>query len=96
MLSELEKSEKVYYISETSGGSSYNRKTNTISWDPTKAVLTNEVHELSPTTILNHEVDHALQHDKNPEQQKKMGKPQILNMETKKKKSNRRFRAGNG
>jgi RHS repeat-associated protein len=74
MLAELEKSEKVYYISETSGGSSYNRKTNTISWDPTKAVLTNEVHELSPTTILNHEVDHALQHDKNPEQQKKDGK----------------------
>ena len=74
MLAELEKSEKVYYISETSGGSSYNRKTNTISWDPTKAVLTNEVHELSPTTVLNHEVDHALQEDKNPQQQKKDGK----------------------
>jgi RHS repeat-associated protein len=74
MLAELEKSEKVYYISETSGGSSYSRKTNTISWNPTKAVLTNEVHELSPTTILNHEVDHALQHDKNPEQQKTDGK----------------------
>lgn len=74
MLAELEKSEKVYYISETSGGSSYNRKTNTISWDTTKAVLTNEVHELSPTTILNHKVDHPLHHDKNPDQQKKDGK----------------------
>lgn len=70
MLAKLESSDKVYYISETSGGSSFSSKTNTISWDPTKAVLTTEAHELSPTTILNHEVDHALQHDQNPEQQK--------------------------
>jgi len=70
MLAQLEKSEKVYYISETSKSSSYDKKTNTIKWDPTKGLITNEAHELSPTTILNHEVDHALQHDKNPEQQK--------------------------
>lgn len=74
MLSKLEKSDKIYYVGEANGGSSYNPKTNTISWDPTQALLTNELHELSPTSILNHEVDHALQHDQNPDQQKIDGK----------------------
>jgi hypothetical protein len=74
MLSKLEKSDKIYYIGEASGGSSFNTKTNTISWDPSQAVLTNELHELSPTSVLNHEVDHALQKDKNPERQKTDGK----------------------
>jgi len=71
MLYQLEKSESIYYITETNGGSFYNSGTNTISWDPTKALLTNEGHELSPTTVLNHEIDHALQDDKSPEQQEK-------------------------
>ncbi|MBW6492703.1 MAG: hypothetical protein K0B15_16080 [Lentimicrobium sp.] len=74
MLSKLEKSDKIYYVGEANGGSSYDPKTNTISWDPTQALLTNELHELSPTSILNHEVDHALQHDQNPDQQKIDGK----------------------
>lgn len=74
IMATLEKSETVYYITGTNGGSSYNPKNRTISWDPTKAVLTNELHTISPTSVLNHEVDHALQHDKNPEQQKTDGK----------------------
>jgi hypothetical protein len=74
MLSKLEKSDKIYYVGAANGGSSYDPKTNTISWDPTQALLTNELHELSPTSILNHEVDHALQHDQNPDQQKTDGK----------------------
>jgi hypothetical protein len=74
MLAKLEKSDKVYYVGEAKGGSSYSRKTKTISWDPSQALLTNELHELSPTSVLNHEVDHALQHDENPEQQKTDGK----------------------
>ena len=74
MLAELQKSDKVYYISGTNGISSYNPKTKTLSWDPTKGVLTTEGHELSPTSVLNHEADHALQNDKNPEQQKIDGK----------------------
>ena len=74
MLSKLEKSDKIYYVGEANGGSSFDPKTNAISWDPTQALLTNELHELSPTSILNHEVDHALQHDQNPDQQKTDGK----------------------
>lgn len=74
MLAELQKSDKVYYISGTGGISSYNPKTKTLNWDPTKGVLTTEGHELSPTSVLNHEVDHALQNDKNSEQQKIDGK----------------------
>jgi hypothetical protein len=31
-------------------------------------VLTNEYIELSPASVLNHEVDHALQYDQNEEQ----------------------------
>ena len=31
--------------------------------------MTDNVVELSPVTVLNHEIDHALQYDKNPEQQ---------------------------
>jgi RHS repeat-associated protein len=71
MLAELEKSKTVYLITETDGGSFYNSAAKTINWDPYRAMLTNELEEISPTTILNHEIDHALQNDKNPEQQKK-------------------------
>lgn len=73
MLAKLHASEVTYYVTEASGNSLFNPNTKTISWDPTTAVLTNELHELSPTTILNHEVDHALQFDQNPKQQKKDG-----------------------
>ncbi len=72
MLAELHASETVYYVTEEATMiSSYDPKTRTLAWNPTVALLTNEDHELSPTSILNHEVDHALQHDQNPEQQKK-------------------------
>jgi RHS repeat-associated protein len=71
MMAQLESSKIVYYIDETTGGSFYNSDKRTISWDPNMAVVTNNAVELSPTSILNHEVDHALQHDKNPEQFKK-------------------------
>ena len=70
MLAKLHESKKVYYISEANGVSSYDTGNNTISWDSSKGLLTNNFHEFSPTTILNHEVDHALQHDQNPQQQK--------------------------
>ncbi len=73
ILADLQSSETVYYIGEAEGGSSYNTKTRTISWDPNTAVLTDNLVELSPSSVLNHEADHALQHDQNPEQQKKDG-----------------------
>ena len=68
MMAKLHASETVYYISEKSGGSFYDPNTRTIGWDPSLGALTEEGHIVSPTTILNHEVDHALQHDQNPEQ----------------------------
>ncbi len=73
MLAKLHASEVTYYVTEGSGNSSFKPSTKTISWDPNKALLTNELHELSPTSVLNHEVDHALQFDQNPEQQKTDG-----------------------
>ena len=73
MLKALNASDEIYYISESNKNSSFDPKTKTISWDPTSAVLTNELKELSPTTLLNHEIDHALQFDKNPKKQEKDG-----------------------
>lgn len=69
MLAKLHSSKEVYIVGETEGGSSYNATTKTISWDPNTGLLTDEFVALSPTSILNHEVDHALQDDQNPEQQ---------------------------
>jgi RHS repeat-associated protein len=69
ILASLEKSSKVYYISEASGKiSSFDGK-NTIYWAPREMLLTNNGVSLSPTTILNHEADHANQNDKHPDQQ---------------------------
>ncbi|MCQ2375110.1 MAG: M91 family zinc metallopeptidase [Salinivirgaceae bacterium] len=69
MMAKLEKSDKTYYLSIDDGrGDRFNVKEKTIYWNPTKAILTTKGQELSPTTILNHEIDHALQYDKNPKQ----------------------------
>jgi RHS repeat-associated protein len=66
MLAELEKSDIVYTIQEGNNRGSFDPNTNTITWDPTMGVLTNEGVVLSPTTVLNHEIDHALEEEKNP------------------------------
>lgn len=71
ILKKLHDSKNVYYINETSGISNFRPSTNTISWDPYKGLVTDELITLSATTILNHEADHALQYDQNPEQQEK-------------------------
>lgn len=68
IFAKLEKSKQIYTISETKGGSHYNPKTRTISWDPNSGSTIREGVDLSPTVILNHEGDHDLQHDQNPEQ----------------------------
>lgn len=78
MLAGLQSSEKTYYIAPGSktAGPNFDPKTNTIHWDPkTGAIFTNKnkIHLVSPTVLLNHEIDHANQHDKNPAQQKKDG-----------------------
>jgi RHS repeat-associated protein len=74
MLAKLEESETIYYITETGGGSFYDSGERKIGWNPVEAILTDKLVELSPASVLNHEVDHALQHDQNPEQQEKDGK----------------------
>ena len=85
MLAKLEKSDKVYYIAESSeAGSKYNTENKTITWASKHGLLTNEGIMLSATSVLNHEVDHALQHDQNPEQQKADGKRNLTNPYTNK------------
>ena len=67
MLAKLHESEKIYYISEGSI-SGFIPSKRTIQWDPSMGLLTTEGHVMSPTAVLNHEIDHALQHATNPEQ----------------------------
>jgi hypothetical protein len=72
MLFQLQASDKIYYVSEGIQGSSskFDGTTQTITWSSRTGVFTNNGIEMSPTTVLNHEVDHALQYDKHPKQQK--------------------------
>lgn len=68
MLAKLHASDVTYFITEGKGTGNYRHTTKTITWDPNMGVITNEGHILSPTSVLNHEVDHALQHDQNPKE----------------------------
>ncbi|MFV0327753.1 MAG: RHS repeat-associated core domain-containing protein [Bacteroides xylanisolvens] len=71
MLEKLENSDKAYYIAESSNEySQYNPNNKTITWASRYGILTTNSVILSPTSALNHEVDHALQHDQNPKKQK--------------------------
>jgi len=83
----LERSKTVYTIAESKNlESSFNSKNNTLTWSSNTMLLTTNGTSLSPTTVLNHELDHAAQKDQNPGQQKKMVIQNQLIMETKKKK----------
>ncbi len=81
MLAELEKSDKVYYLSnigsDDTKGSCFNFREGTIYWNPNGGILTTNFVELSPTSVLNHEIDHALQFDKNPQQFHKDRKTEV-------------------
>ena len=55
-------------IKETTDEKIRYRSDNTITWNPKVGVITNNGATLSPTTVLNHEFDHALQANKNHEQ----------------------------
>ncbi|MDO5577519.1 MAG: RHS repeat-associated core domain-containing protein, partial [Fibrobacter sp.] len=68
MLAKLHASDVTYFITEGKGTGNYRHTTKTITWDPNMGIITNEGHILSPTSVLNHEVDHALQHDQNPKE----------------------------
>ena len=73
MLYQLEKSPQTYYIAEGEHleGSYYDRLTRTITWSSLTGLQTSNGYKMSPVEILNHEIDHALQHDKNPNEQTK-------------------------
>ena len=64
----------IIYVKEISfeealeGRMAYNRNTNTIKWHPLAGLYTDENHLLSPTTVLNHEFDHALRYLLKPNQ----------------------------
>ncbi|MGH1366599.1 MAG: RHS repeat domain-containing protein [Calditrichia bacterium] len=68
MIDELRSREEVVFVDEIRGVSSFDPNDNTIRWSPNQAMQTLEGHTISATTLLNHEVDHALQFLKNPEQ----------------------------
>jgi RHS repeat-associated protein len=57
-------------IAEYSGNSYFDPNTNTIYWNTTMGVLTDEFVFMSPATVLNHEADHVLQGLENPEQKR--------------------------
>jgi RHS repeat-associated protein len=68
MLAKLHASDGVYYIAEGHDRSNFSYTKNTINWDPDLGLLTNEDIVMSPTSVLNHEIDHALQYDTNRNQ----------------------------
>jgi len=74
-LSTLQVSPMIYYVAEGKGDGSYSAGTRTITWDPKLGLMTNEGHDLSPATVLNHEFGHAVDHNNNPEQYAKDSDP---------------------
>ena len=69
ILAKLEKLDNIIYIVEQKLNecSNYKLSENTIYWEPNVGVMTTDGVLLSPTTVLNHEADHALQGNINME-----------------------------
>jgi hypothetical protein len=70
ILKSIQDNKAVIFIAEGNNKSSFSPSKNTINWDPNMGVLTNKGIEISPSTVLNHEADHANQELLNPEQKK--------------------------
>jgi len=70
ILKSLQDRKEVIYIGEGNNRDYFSPSKNTIIWDPNMGVITSSGIELSPTTALNHEADHALQQLENPDQKK--------------------------
>ena len=67
IIAQLEKSSTTIYIAERIGvPSGFQDSNKTIYWDPNMGIITTSDKALSPTTILNHEADHALQYIVDP------------------------------
>lgn len=66
-----EKSTSTIKVIQTSAeASTYDSKTKTIEWNPNMGAALDNA-DTSPTTVLNHELDHAFDHVKNPEAHEK-------------------------
>jgi RHS repeat-associated protein len=70
-IASLEKSDKVYYIGDKDSAGKSNKfvvdgTQTTIYWDPDTAYQTTEGIWISPATVLAHEVGHAIEYDKQP------------------------------
>ena len=61
LIAKLENRPEIIYIAEFTGNSFFRKSTYTIFWNPTGGLITGLGVVLSPTTVLNHEADHALQ-----------------------------------
>jgi hypothetical protein len=70
LLKSINDSETTIYIAEENNNSSFKPSENTIYWDPNMGAMTTNGIELSPTTILNHEADHANQGIYHPNEKK--------------------------
>ncbi len=83
MMAKLNTLGRTELVDNTGEGSYYNREEKAIYFDPTTGIETDQGHKLSPATILNHEIDHALQDKENPEQMEKDLKTPDENMKNK-------------
>lgn len=68
MLRSLQASKETYTIREGEGIGTYNPKTRTVTWDSNMGAVTTNGEIMSPSAVLNHEADHANQHDQNADQ----------------------------
>jgi RHS repeat-associated protein len=66
IFAKLQASDVVYVIEEGNKNTAFDPSTNTITWDDKNGIKTTEGEFLSPTTLLNHEADHALQEENHP------------------------------
>ncbi|WP_291152102.1 DUF6443 domain-containing protein [Flavobacterium sp. UBA7680] len=66
LFAKLQASDVVYTIEQGSNLSFFDPSNNTITWDDENGIITSENEILSPTTLLNHEADHALEEEKHP------------------------------
>jgi len=71
LFASLETSKEIYYITSSEGMSSFNHKTKTIKWDSNMGMMTDNGILCSPSTVLNHEADHANKYDQDPKSYKK-------------------------
>jgi hypothetical protein len=70
ILKSIQDNNAVIYIAEGNNNSEFKPSNSTIYWDPNMGVITTNGIEISPTTVLNHEADHAKKELYNPEQKK--------------------------